>query len=86
MPDIERIKKHLSALLSNLKNLEKHNNITIEDIAKDTDLLWILERGIYLSIQNLFDMMAHIASADFNLKWEQYSDIPELLFNENLIS
>ncbi|MFC2094761.1 DUF86 domain-containing protein, partial [Bacteroidota bacterium] len=56
------------------------------DIAKDTDLLWILERGIYLSIQNLFNMMAHIASADFNLKWEQYSDIPDLLFNENLIT
>ncbi|MCH7772478.1 MAG: DUF86 domain-containing protein [Bacteroidetes bacterium] len=86
MPDIERIKKHLSALLSDLKNLEKHKNITREDLAKDTDLLWILERGIYLSIQNLFDMMAHIASADFNLKWEQYSDIPELLFNENLIN
>ena len=86
MPDIERIKKNLSALLSDLKNLEKHNNITSEDIAKDTDLLWILERGIYLSIQNIFDMMAHIASADFNLKWEQYSDIPELLFNENLIN
>jgi len=86
MPDIERIKKHLSALLSDLKNLENHKNITKEDLAKDTDLLWILERGIYLSIQNLYDMMAHIASADFDLKWEQYSDIPDLLFNKNLIN
>ncbi len=58
MPDLERIKKHLSALLSDLKNLEKHNNITSEDIAKDTDLLWILERGIYLSIQKIFDYWA----------------------------
>ena len=86
MPDIERIKKHLSALLSDLKNLEKHKNITREDLAKDTDLSGYQRGGIYLSIQNLFDMMAHIASADFNLKWEQYSDIPELLFNENLIN
>lgn len=38
MPDLERIKKHLSALLSDLKNLEKHKNITREDLAKDTDL------------------------------------------------
>jgi len=86
MPDLERIKKHLGALLSDLENLEKHKNITREDLAKDTDLLWILERGIYLSIQNLYDMMAHIASADFNLKWEQYSDIPDLFFNEDLIN
>ena len=86
MPDLERIKIHLSAVLSDLKNLEKHKNITREDLAKDTDLLWILESGIYLSIQNLYDMMAHIASADFNLKWEQYSDIPDLFFNEDLIN
>ncbi|MDI6803867.1 MAG: DUF86 domain-containing protein [Bacteroidota bacterium] len=85
MPDIEKIKKHLSALLTDLKNLERHKNISKENLAKDTDLLWILERGIYLSIQNLLDMMAHIASADFSLKWEQYSDIPDIFFNENLI-
>lgn len=86
MPDLEIIEKHLNALLNGLKNLEKRKNISREEVLKDTDLLWILERGIYLSIQNLFDMLAHIASADFNMTWEYYSDLANIFFIEKLIS
>src|SRR3990167_9904006 len=86
MPDLEIIEKHLSAYLSDLSNLEKHSPVTADELKRNTDLLWILERGIYLLIQNLFDMLAHIISADFNEKWDYYSDIAEILKQKNVVT
>jgi len=54
MPDLEIIEKHIQSYISDLENLKKHKNVTPEEIKADKDLLWILERGIYLLIQNLF--------------------------------
>ena len=85
MPDIEKIKKHLAALVEDIENLEKHKGISASDLKSKLDLLWIVERGIYLSIQNLFDILAHIVSADFNTQWESYSDIAEILFQKKII-
>jgi len=86
MPDLEIIEKHISSFIEDLSNLKKYKNVTIDKIKTDKDLLWILERGIYLLIQNLFDMLAHIVSADFDEKWEYYTDISEILFKHNIIS
>src|SRR3989339_1611034 len=86
MPDLEIIEKHLSAYISDLSNLEKHSPVTADDLKRNTDLLWILERGVYLLIQNLFDMLAHIISADFNEKWDYYSDIAEILKQKNVVT
>jgi uncharacterized protein YutE (UPF0331/DUF86 family) len=86
MPDLEIIEKHLSAYISDLRNLEKHTPVAADDLKKNTDLLWILERGVYLLIQNLFDMLAHIVSADLNEKWDYYSDLAEILSKNNIIT
>jgi uncharacterized protein YutE (UPF0331/DUF86 family) len=86
MYDIEVIKKHLFALLSDLKNLEKHRNISENDLNDNLDLLWILERGIYVSLQNIFDIFAHIISAELNKQWESYADIGIVLFEEGIIN
>lgn len=85
MPDIEIIKKHIAALIHSLNNLQKHKGISVSDLQNNVDLVWILERGIYLSIQNLFDIFAHIIAADFELRWDSYSDIAEILFNKKFI-
>ncbi|MEO8398322.1 MAG: DUF86 domain-containing protein [Ignavibacteriaceae bacterium] len=85
MPDLEIIKKHLSSYVEDLENLKKHKNVTIKEIKENKDLLWILERGIYLLIQNLFDMLAHIISADLQQKWDFYNDIPDILADYNII-
>ena len=79
------IEKHLTALLLDLKNLEKYKNVTEEEIKGNTDLLWILERGIYLSLQNIFDCLSHIISASLNKKWESYADISNVLYDEGFI-
>lgn len=86
MPDLEIIEKHIQSYISDLENLKKQKNVTLEEIQTNKDLLWILERGIYLLIQNLFDMLAHIVSADFNEKWDYYSDIAEILKQKEIIS
>lgn len=86
MPDIEIIERRISSFIESLDNLKRHQNVTIENVKSDTDLLWILERGIYLMIQNLFDMFAHIVSADFNEKWDYYSDISDILEKHKIIT
>lgn len=86
MPDLVIIEKHILSYISDLENLKKHKNVTYEEIRANKDLLWTLERGIYLLTQNLFDMLAHIISADFNEKWDYYSDISEILKQKNIIS
>jgi len=86
MPDLEIIEKHLTTFLADLENLQKHKNITIEEVKRDKDLQWILERGIYLLIQNLFDVLAHIVAADFKENWDYYTDIAEILFKNKVIS
>ncbi len=85
MPDLERVKKHLADMIRSIENLEKHKGISLSELQSDLDLLWILERGVYLTIQNLFDILALIAAADFDSQWESYSDIAEILFNKNVI-
>jgi len=72
-------------MVEDIENLEKHKRISASDLKSNLDLLWIVERGIYLAIQNLFDILAHIVSADFNTKWESYSDIAEILFQKKII-
>ncbi|MBU0559638.1 MAG: DUF86 domain-containing protein [Bacteroidetes bacterium] len=86
MPDLEIIEKHLQTYISDLENLKKHCNITIEEIKGDKDLLWILERGLYLLLQNLLDMLSHIVSSDFNERWDFYTDIGEILEHNKIIT
>ena len=86
MPDLEIIEKHIQSYISDLENLKKHKGITLQELETNKDLLWILERGIYLLTQNLFDMFAHIVSADFNERWDYYSDIADILRRKKIIS
>jgi uncharacterized protein YutE (UPF0331/DUF86 family) len=48
--------------------------------------LWIIERGIFLSIQNILDLFAHIIAADLSLRWDSYAEIAVILFQKRLIS
>lgn len=85
MPDKELVKRRVTAFLETYNNLKKYENIVSEDLRKNTDLIWILERGLYLLIQNLLDILSHIVASDFNEKWESYTDITEILFENNFL-
>lgn len=86
MPDLILIEKHINYFFQDFENLKKYKNITEEDLKKNLDLLWIIERGLFLCIQNILDMFVHIVSSDFNYVWEYYSDIPDILEKEKLIT
>lgn len=86
MPDKEIIEKHLQSYIADLENLRKHKDVSVDEIKANKDLLWILERGLYLILQNLLDMLAHIVSADFNSTWDYYTDIGEILETKKIIS
>jgi uncharacterized protein YutE (UPF0331/DUF86 family) len=85
MYNIEVIKRHLVALLDSLERLKKFQKLDEKELYNNLDLVWILERGIYLCIQNLLDIFAHIVSADLNLKWESYAEIADTLYNSKII-
>ena len=86
MPGKEIIEKHLQSYISDLENLEKNKPVSLEELKADKDLLWILERGLYMLIQNLLDMMAHIVSSNFNKPRDFYSDLGEILESESIKS
>ena len=91
MPDLEIIEKHLSSFISDLDNLKRHRSVTIEEIKANKDLLWILERGIYLlihvtqSYKEAF-ILACPESADFKENWDFYTDIPDILAKHRIIT
>ncbi|MCC6550495.1 MAG: DUF86 domain-containing protein [Ignavibacteriaceae bacterium] len=86
MPDLEKVRRHLQVLNQALENLEKYRNCSVADLKSNLDLLWILERGLYLAIQNLIDIFAHIVSADLKAPWEKYSEVAGLLSANEIIS
>ena len=86
MPDRERLRRHLLALMSHVEQLKTNLPVTQDGLRQDPDLRWILERGIYLCIQNLLDSFSHIVSADFNEQWDTYADVAALIQKHNLIT
>lgn len=86
MPDSERLRRHLLALVSHVEQLKKNVPVSEETLHSNQDLRWILERGIYLCIQNILDSFSHIVSADFNEQWDTYADVVVLLQQHTLIS
>lgn len=86
MPEIEVITKHLTDLTEYLEHLNKYSGLDADKIAGNKDFIWMMERGIFLCIQNLLDIFAHILAADFNQKWESYSEIAVKLYEKKIIS
>ncbi len=86
MPDSERLRRHLLALVSYVEQLKTNVPVSEEALRHNPDLRWILERGIYLCIQNILDSFSHIISADFNEQWETYADVAALIQQHDLIS
>ncbi len=86
MPDLEVIRKHLLAITRNVAQLKRRVPYTLDMLERDPDTLWILERGVYLCIQNLLDCFTHIISADLNEEWDSYSEAVSILRGRGIIS
>lgn len=57
------LRRHLAALREAMAGLRKHTGHTTQELAANTDLRWMIERGLQLCAQNVLDIATHITSA-----------------------
>jgi uncharacterized protein YutE (UPF0331/DUF86 family) len=86
MPDLEVVTKHLHAMAGAIAELKRHAPYDEKRLRANLDQLWILERGLYLCIQNILDCFSHIISADLNDQWDSYSEAASILRNRGIIN
>ena len=61
--DVQIIRRHLAALRESLQVLAGHSGVSLEELDTDTELLWVVERGLQLCAQNALDIATHIAAS-----------------------
>ena len=61
--DVLIIRRHLAALRESLQVLAARSGVTLEELNADTELLWVVERGLQLCAQNALDIATHIAAS-----------------------
>jgi uncharacterized protein YutE (UPF0331/DUF86 family) len=62
-PDPETIRRHLAALDLALQQLRRLGRRPLEDLRGDLDLLWAVERGLQLCVQNVLDVATHLVAS-----------------------
>jgi uncharacterized protein YutE (UPF0331/DUF86 family) len=62
-PDTEVVRRHLLALGEALARLRRHARISSDELRRDADLRWAVERGLQLCAQNAMDVATHLAAA-----------------------
>lgn len=72
--DFELIMEKLKELDRYLKQLELHKGVTVEELVKNLDKVWIVERGLHLSIQILLNIGNHLLAGE-GIAVERYADI-----------
>jgi len=75
MTDWEVIEQHVENMEEALAQLRKYQNIPYEDFKRDLGLIWIVEKGLEILVQNLLDIGAHILSSELKNDWEDYGEI-----------
>ena len=84
MPNWEVIEQHIQNMEEALANLSKYKNISFEEFQKDLSLIWIVEKGLEILIQNLLDIGAHLLASEIKNDWEDYGEVILKLGNHEL--
>lgn len=71
----EVIEQHIQNMEEALAHLSKYRNISFEEFEKDLSLIWVVEKGLEILIQNLLDMGAHLLASEIKNDWEDYVDV-----------
>jgi len=79
---IERLKK-LEGVLAKLRD---RSGITLEEFRQDTDLQWIIERGLEIASSALLDIGNHILAGVYETSVDEYEQILEKLQEKRVIS
>ncbi len=79
---IERLKK-LEAVL---RKLEEREQLTRAEYRRDTDIQWIIERGLELGSSIILDIGNHILAGAFRISVDEYEQILENLREQHVIT
>lgn len=60
-PNALVVRRHLTALRSAVGNLRRHSDLTGAQLRDNSDLRWLVERGLHLCAQNALDIATHLA-------------------------
>ncbi len=60
--------------------------VTIERLETDQQLRWAVERGLQVAAEALFDVGAHILTAEFQEAVDEYRHIPKRLLARGVLS
>ena len=75
MPNNRIIEQHIQTMEEALAHLSRYQRIPFEEFQKDLSLMWIVERGLEILIQNLLDIGAHLLASEIKNDWEDYVEI-----------
>jgi uncharacterized protein YutE (UPF0331/DUF86 family) len=75
MPNWEIIEQHIQNMEEALVQLGKYRNISFNEFQKDLSLVWIVEKGLEILIQNLLDIGAHLLASEIKNDWEDYGEV-----------
>ncbi len=85
MVDRQVIEAHLQNMEEALANLGRYRNLSLEEFRKDLSLVWIVEKGLEILIQNLLDIGAHILASEIKTDWDDYREIILKLGHQGII-
>lgn len=75
MPNWGIIEQHIQNMEEALAQLGKYRNISFNEFQKDLSLVWIVEKGLEILIQNLLDIGAHLLASEIKNDWEDYGEV-----------
>ena len=61
--DTQVVRRHLADLRESLGVLSARSGVSLDELDADTELLWVVERGLQLCAQNALDIATHIAAS-----------------------
>ena len=63
LPDQDVVRRHLVEMRRAASSLLQHTNVSASRLRVDSDLRWIVERGLQICAQNAIDVATHLASS-----------------------
>ena len=75
MSNRDIIEQHIQNMEDALAQLGKYRNISFNEFQKDLSLVWIVEKGLEILIQNLLGIGAHLLASEIKNDWEDYGEV-----------
>ena len=85
MVNREIIWQHIQNMEEALAHLSRYQDISFQEFEKDLSLVWIIEKGLEILIQNLLDIGAHLLASEIKNDWEDYGEVIKKLGHHGVI-